>query len=61
MAGYVKGSIAHYRFLKGRLIEVSDKLKTAKKYNLGDKSKLFIEEVNLMDQLMKYFPHGQPK
>lgn len=61
MAGYVIGSNAHYKFLKGRLIEVSEKLKSAKKYNLGDKSKLFIEEVNLMDQLMKYFPNGQPK
>ena len=61
MVGYVKGSNTHYKFLKGRLIEVSDKLKTAKKYNLGDKSKLFIEEVKLMDQMMKYFPNGQPK
>lgn len=61
MVGYVKGSKAHYKFLKGRLIDISDKLKTAKKYNLGDKSKLFIEEVNVMDQMMRYFPNGQPK
>lgn len=61
MAGYVIGSKAHYKFLKGRLIEVSDKLKACKKYNLGDKSKLFREEVDIMDQMMKYFPNGQPK
>ena len=61
MAGYVIGSKKHYEFLKGRLIDISDKLKTAKKYNLGDKSKLFIEEVNVMDQMLKYFPDGQPK
>ena len=61
MAGYVIGSKAHYEFLKGRLIEVSDKLKTAKKYNLGDKSKLFREEVDIMDQMLKYFPNGLSK
>lgn len=61
MAGYVIGSKAHYRFLKSRLIEISEKLKTAKNYNLECKSKLFLEEVDVMDQLMKYFPNGQPK
>ena len=61
MAGYVIGSKAHYEFLKGQLIEISDKLKTAKKYNLGDKSKLFREEVDVMNQMLKYFPNGLSK
>lgn len=61
MAGYVIGSKKHYEFLKGRLIEVSDKLKTAKKYDLLDKSKLFHEEVDIMDQMLKYFPNGLTK
>lgn len=61
MVGFVIGSKAHYEFLKGRLIEISNKLKTAKKLNLSEKSELFFEELDIMDQILEYFPNGEPE
>lgn len=60
MAGFVKGSKAHYRFLKARLLDVSDKLKSSD-ISQEVKDKLFVKQVELMEQLTEYFQDGEPK
>jgi len=60
MAGYVKGSKAHYEFLKEKLLDISTILGTFK-LNEDEKKELFVKQVQFMNQLEKYFPNGEPK
>lgn len=59
MAGYVKGSKAHYMFLKEKLIDISMLLAA---FNLNDEEKkdLYIKQVEFMNQMEMYFPNGEP-
>ena len=60
MAGYVKGSKAHYEFLKEKLIDTSTILAA---FNLNEEERkgLYIRQVEFMEQMEKYFPNGEPK
>lgn len=60
MAGYVKGSKAHYEFLKEKLIDISTFLAA---FNLSEEERkdLFIKQTQFMNQMEEYFPNGEPK
>ena len=60
MAGYVRGSKAHYKFLKEKLIDISTIFES---FGLSEEEKkeLFVKQVDFMNQLEKYFPNGEPK
>lgn len=60
MAGYVIGSMAHYKFLKGRLIDISNKLKSSD-LDFEERVILMVNQCDIVDRLEKYFPDGKPK
>ena len=60
MAGYVRGSKAHYKFLIRVMLDISEKLKSSD-VTQEEKGKLFIKQSEFMNQLEKYFPNGEPK
>lgn len=60
MAGYVIGSKAHYEFLKEKLIDISTILRSFE-LNDDEKTELFANQMNFMNQMEKYFHNGQPK
>lgn len=60
MAGYVKGSKNHHQMLVWNLLDISEKLKSSD-VSQEVKDKLFVEQMKITDQMMKYFPNGQPK
>lgn len=60
MAGYVKGSKAHYEFLINLLIDISGELKSTD-VSLEEKTKLYLKQVKIMEHLDQYFPDGEPK
>ena len=60
MAGYVRGSKAHYKFLKVKLIDISTILESFE-LREEEKKELFVKQVDFMNQLEKYFPNGEPK
>lgn len=60
MAGYVRGSKAHYKFLKEKLIDISTILESFE-LSEEEKKELFVKQVDFMNRLEKYFPNGEPK
>ena len=60
MAGYVIGSMAHYKFLKGRLIDISNKLKSSE-IDFEERVTLMHNQCEIVDKLEQYFPDGKPK
>lgn len=60
MAGYVIGSMAHYKFLKERLIDISNKLESSD-IDFEERVTLMHNQCEIVDQLEQYFPDGKPE